>query len=274
VSDYYSGGINLSGGQFGAPRDGGRRQHRGQDISHSSKPGTVAVPALHAGVVVSKTVPGPTHGFGYSIVIRSVLDGMEFDFRYAHGPWASQQAIGERIPQGKIILHEGNSGATSGSCVHIEQQRVGGGYLDPLPEIRRVAGGRLTEAAPAPAPAPAPAGGGVTDAGGAVAGVLGPNPFGIPFTGGLQKVANLYLPHGGFGETKLDQNFGPTSMHGFSQFLRAKYGYVGNDVLGPVMWAAIARWLRATKRYSGDDIPGPVMRAALSKADTENWAAL
>ena len=124
---------------------------------------------------------------------------------------------------------------------------------------------------PAPAPAPAAV---VTDAGGAVNGVLGPNPFGIPYTGGLQKVANKYLPHGGYRKTALDQNFGPTSMHGFSEFLRRNYGYVGNDVLGPVMWAAIARWLRATNRYSGNDVPGPVMRAALSKADTENWAAL
>ncbi|MCC2030631.1 peptidoglycan-binding protein [Microbacterium allomyrinae] len=156
VTDFYGSGVNLNGGQFGAYRTPTRR-HRGQDISHSSKPGTVAVPALHAGRVISKTVPGPTHGFGYSIVIRSVLDGMEFDFRYAHGPWASQQAIGEEIPQGKIILHEGNSGATSGSCVHIEQQRVGGGFLDPLGEIRSVAAGRLTAPAPKPAPTPAPA---------------------------------------------------------------------------------------------------------------------
>lgn len=114
----------------------------------------------------------------------------------------------------------------------------------------------------------------VSDAGGAVPGKWGPNPFGIAFTGGLQKVANLYLPHGGFGKTKLDQNFGPTSMHGFAQFLRSNWGYAGNDVLGPVMWSAIARWLRARYGYEGNDTPGPRMRAALLAADTKNWNEL
>lgn len=276
VTDYYSSGINLNGGEFGAYRTPTRR-HRGQDVSHSSSPGTIGVPALHAGRVVSKTVPSSNHGFGYGITVRTVLDGMEFDFSYSHGPWASSQQIGEWVTQGQIILHEGNSGATVGSCVHIEQQRVGGGFLDPLPEIRKVAGGFLTPgSAPASTPAPAPAASG--DAGGAVAGVIGPNPFGIPYTGGLQKIAKKY----GYGG-KLDQDWlsaDPNqaaksgSMKGFVQFLRANYGYSGNDVLGPVMWSAIARWLRATNRYFGNDVPGPVMRAALLRADTENWAAL
>lgn len=268
LTDYYGSGVNLNGGEFGAYRTPTRR-HRGQDMSHSSTPGTVGVPALHAGRVVAKLSPSAAHGFGYGIIIRSVLDGMEFDFTYAHGPWASQQAIGEWVPQGKVILHEGNSGATVGSCCHIEQQRVGGGFLDPLPEIRAVAAGRVTPgSAPAPtAPAPAPATSG--DAGGAVAGKIGPNPFGIPFTGGLQKIAKLYGYAG-----KLDQDFGPGSMMGFAQFLRVNWGYVGNDQLGPVMWAAIARWLRARWGYVGNDVPGPVMRAALLRADTENWKAL
>jgi hypothetical protein len=153
LTDYYSSGINMGGGRFGAFRTPTRR-HRGQDVSHTTKPGTVGVPALHAGVVVEKTAPSTAHGFGYSIVVRSRLDGMDFDFRYAHGPWASQQRVGEQVAQGQIILHEGNSGATVGSCVHIEQQRVGGGFLDPLPEIQRVAAGRLTNPPPPPAPAP------------------------------------------------------------------------------------------------------------------------
>lgn len=280
LREYYSSGVNLNGGQFGAYRTPTRR-HRGQDMSHSSRPGTVAVPALHAGRVVGKLSPSASHGFGYGIIIRSLLDGVEYDFTYAHGPWASQQVVGEWIPQGKTILHEGNSGATVGSCCHIEQQRVGGGFLDPLPEIRRVAGGRVTGGstpAPAPAPAPKPAPAAVADAGGAVAGVHGPNPFGIPFTGGLQKVARLYGYRG-----KLDQHWGGSdpkvaarsgSMKGFVAFLRAKWGYVGNDVLGPVMWAAIARWLRATEGFRGNDVPGPVMRAALLRRDTANWRDL
>jgi hypothetical protein len=109
------------------------------------------------------------------------------------------------------------------------------------------------------------------DAGGAVAGVHGPNPFGIPFTGGLQKVARLYGYTGA-----LDQNFGPGSLGGFAEFLRRNWGYVGNNELGPVMWTAIQRWLKARYGYEGalDGIPGPQTRGALNRADTKNWAEL
>jgi hypothetical protein len=262
LTDYYSSGINLNGGQFGAYRTPTRR-HRGQDISHSSKPGTVGVPALHAGRVVGKTVPSSFHGFGYGITVRSVLDGMEFDISYSHGPWASQQQIGEWIPQGKIILHEGNSGATQGSCVHIEQQRVGGGFLDPLPEIRRVAGGRVTSAPAPAAPTPAPAPSGDAPPAGEF------NPFGIRWSKGLQKIARLYGYRG-----PIDAKFAGGSMAGFAEFLRKNWGYRGNDQLGPVMWSAIARWLRARWGYVGNDTPGPVMRAALSRAEAENYKAL
>jgi len=104
---------------------------------------------------------------------------------------------------------------------------------------------------------------------GAVPGVIGPNPFGIPYTGGLQKVARLYGYRGG-----LDQDFGGGSMAGFAQFLRAAWGYQGDNTLGPIMWGAIARWLRARYGYVGNDVPGPLMRAALSRADTANWNQL
>lgn len=95
------------------------------------------------------------------------------------------------------------------------------------------------------------------------------NPFGIPWSGGLQKVAHLYGYSGA-----IDQKFGAGSMAGFAQFLRRHYGYSGNNVLGPVMWSAIARWLRAKYGYVGNDIPGPAMRAALSRAEVANYQAL
>lgn len=105
----------------------------------------------------------------------------------------------------------------------------------------------------------------------AVPGVHGPNPFGIPYTGGLQKVARLYGYSGA-----LDQNFGSGSMAGFAQFLRRNWGYVGNDVLGPQMWRAIQRWLAARWGYHAgvDGIPGAETRKALLRADTGNWAEL
>jgi hypothetical protein len=95
------------------------------------------------------------------------------------------------------------------------------------------------------------------------------NPFGILYSAGLQKIANLY----GAG-TDIDQKFGPKSMSGFAEFLRQKWGYVGNDELGPVMWTAIARWLRARWGYVGNDEPGPIMRAALQAAETANYNEL
>lgn len=273
-SDYYSTGINLSGGQFGAPRDGGKRQHRGQDISHSSKPGTIGVPALHAGIVVSKTAPSSTHGFGYSIVIRSVLDGMEFDFRYAHGPWASQQVVGERIPQGKIILHEGNSGATVGSCVHIEQQRVGGGFLDPLPEIKRVAGGRLTEAAPAPAaPAPAPA---------PAAPAIDHDVVCSWNWGGIQKMLKHYDYGYEGGIDHVAGKGGPT-LKAFQNFLNRK-GYADRAGVGTLKLdgdpgdktiRAMQQWLNESGRNAGkvDGVPGDQTKAAFHVAEAENYRA-
>lgn len=220
ATDYYATGANLNGGQFGAPRGNGRK-HRGQDVSHSVTPGTVGVPALHAGVVVSKTSPDPSHGFGYSIVVRSVLDGMQFDFRYAHGPWASQQAVGEQIGQGQVILHEGNSGATVGSCVHIEQQRVGGGFLDPLPEIRRVADGRLTSPA-APAPTPARP-------------VLRKGSKGAAVAD-LQRRLNRDYP--AYSRLVVDEDFGGKTDAVVREFQR-RAGLVVDGVVGSKTWAAL-----------------------------------
>lgn len=103
-------------------------------------------------------------------------------------------------------------------------------------------------------PAPAPAAG---------------NPFGIGSCAGLQKIAKLYGYTGA-----IDQIWGAGSAAGFARFLRQNWGYVGNDVLGPVMWRAIARWLRARWGYVGNDVPGPVMRAALQRAETANYNEL
>lgn len=95
------------------------------------------------------------------------------------------------------------------------------------------------------------------------------NPFGISRVSGLQKIGKLYGYKG-----KIDNIWGAGSAYGFAQFLRKNYGYVGNDVLGPVMWRAIAKWLRAKYGYVGNDIPGPQMRAALKRAEEANYKAL
>lgn len=330
--DFYKSGYTSP---FGDPRPGGRK-HRGQDLSHSRTPGTIGVPAAHAGVVVGKTAPSSTHGFGYGITIQSRLaDGNLYNISYSHGPWASQQQIGQQVAQGQIILHEGNSGATEGSCVHIEQQRVGGGFLDPAPELRRVglgiAGGGTPAGGGGTAPASAvgattklkgkpwvtaiqtkyralghdlgPAGidgkdgprfveitvweqgraGAAGNPGGAliVDGVAGdktnayldwqlaknnpqpPTPSApivnianiavIGDVRGLQKIAakNGY-------KGKIDNQWGGGSQAGLQNFLNAAYG------------GSISNWLRKRWGYVGDDRLGPVMIAALRRANAAN----
>jgi hypothetical protein len=91
------------------------------------------------------------------------------------------------------------------------------------------------------------------------------NPFGIPSCEGLQKLSNLYGAN-----TEIDDSWGPKSASGFATFLRQRYRYVGNDVLGPIMWSAISRWLRLRWGYVGNNVPGPIMRAALKLAEETN----
>lgn len=266
--DYYKSGFTSG---FGDPRDGGRRRHRGQDISHSTQPGTVGVPALRAGRVVSKTSPSSAHGFGYGITVRSVLDdGNEWDISYSHGPWASSQQVGEQVAAGQIILHEGRSGATFGSCVHIEQKRVSSGiFIDPRPEINRVA--RQGEAAPAPVPAP---------------------PAPLPQSGriggmhdwwwlGIQMMLKRDFGYTGPLDGRADQGGGTAKR--FQAFLNAK-GYpqragVGRLVEdGLLMTKSIKgaqRWLAETGRNPGDvdGVPGARTHGAFQRAESENHAA-
>lgn len=135
-------------GRFGDDRGGGRK-HRGVDMSHSTRAGTVEVPALLGGTVVGILAPASWHGFGHQVTIRTSLGGNPWDFSYGHGSQRTPAAMGQNIAQFQSILLEGTTGATSGSCVHVEQQRVGGGFIDPLPEIRRVAAASGGGGAPA-----------------------------------------------------------------------------------------------------------------------------
>lgn len=272
--DYYKNGFSSP---FGACRPSGGnpcgRRHRGQDISHSSKPGTIAVPALHAGRVVGKLAPSPRHGFGHGIIIRSVLDGMEFDFYYAHGPWASSQRVGEWVTQGQIILHEGTSGATVGSCVHIEQQRVStGAFINPRGEINAVANGRVTPGTGAPAnnPPAQPARDDTPPPGEY-------NPFGIKWSKGFQKIAKHFGGYRGAIDGKWDVPNGG-SIRGFNAWLRANGWYRGNDVPGVEWRKGVQRWLatRKSNPYRGkiDGVFGEGTKSSLYTAEAENYQQL
>lgn len=139
LSDYYSTGRTSP---FGDCRPVGSdpcgRRHRGQDFSHSNRSGTIPVPALLSGTVVSKTAPSSQHGFGWGTTIRSQYAGYTLDISYSHGPWASSQGVGEHVDAGQAVLHEGLSGFTDGPCCHIEVYVHGVGYVDPLPWITRI----------------------------------------------------------------------------------------------------------------------------------------
>lgn len=277
LTDYYSRGFTSP---FGDCRPVGSnpcgRRHRGQDLSHSAKSGTQAVPALHAGRVVGHYRPNDGTGFGHGIIIRSRLaDGNEYDISYSHGPWASSQRVGEWVVQGQIILHEGMSGFTSGPCVHIEQRRVSsGGFIDPRPEINRVARGAKTPGTGAPAstpPAnPKPAQNDTPPAGEY-------NPFGIKWSKGFQLIAKHYgTPrYRGAIDAKWDIPNGG-SIASFTGWLRANWGYVGNNVPGVQWRMAVQRWLKAKWGYGGkiDGVFGPQSKAALYRAENANWLAL
>jgi hypothetical protein len=79
----------------------------------------------------------------------------------------------------------------------------------------------------------------------------------LPNTRGLQKVAKLYGYKGA-----LDNQFGAGSQGGFQRFLDQNYG------------GSLPAWLRAKYGYVGNDQWGPNMAAAATRADTANWAAL
>lgn len=74
---------------------------------------------------------------------------------------------------------------------------------------------------------------------------------------GIQKVAKL---NGYTGE--LDNQFGGGSQAGLQNFLNRNYG------------GSLAAWLRAKWGYSGNDQWGPIMSSAADRANAANWRAL
>lgn len=315
VKEYYS---SAPTGRFGDPRPNGR-YHRGVDRSHSTVPGTVQVPALHSGVVVGILAPASWHGFGHQATIRTTLNGMAFDFSYAHGHARTPLSMGQTVPAGAFVILEGTTGATSGSCMHMEQQRVGGGFIDPEPEVQSVLAGLSS---------PAPVGGGIPfnehdlwvqrqlnalgyglvedgkrgtatitaikdfqrKRGIAVDGIPGPvttehlkasvaTPAvpaaelnylkGWAWDGIQRMLARLYGYRGG-----IDNDPGKGTWEAMQRFLR-NYGYTGDidGLPGAGTLAALARWLRTRWGYVGNDVPGPVMQAAFARANTQNRAA-
>lgn len=254
ISDFYTDSARPGGGYFGADRGNGRK-HRGQDFSHSKTPGTGA-PAILGGTVTGKLVPASWHGFGYQITTRVSFEGRDYFVSYAHAPGAQAPAIGATVSQGQIISAEGTTGATQGSCTHIEVQVAGGGFIDPWAFIQRVLAAAAAPAQPAvvaPAPA-APSYPTVTAAN--IADGLGD-------CRGLQKLANIGNRKTGKPTTTLDNDWGPKSTAGFAAWIAGSgYGSIGN-------------WLRKKWGYGdADDQRGPNMVAAIRRANDANYREL
>lgn len=81
----------------------------------------------------------------------------------------------------------------------------------------------------------------------------------LPHIGGLQKIAHLY---GYTQKNWLDFAWGPGTRNGLQRFLNQNYG------------GSLAAWLRAKYGYVGNDQWGPVMAAAAARAENANWNAL
>lgn len=81
--------------------------------------------------------------------------------------------------------------------------------------------------------------------------------------GGFQKIAHLYGYGKGQPQSKwLDFKWGPGTRAGMQAFLNHNYG------------GSLAAWLRAKWGYVGNDQWGPVMSAAAKRAENANWKAL
>lgn len=79
----------------------------------------------------------------------------------------------------------------------------------------------------------------------------------LPYVNGLQKLAQRYGYNGG-----IDNDFGGGSQAGLQSFLNNNYG------------GSLANWLRTRWGYVGNDVWGPDMAAAATRADTANWNEL
>ncbi|WP_231943230.1 peptidoglycan DD-metalloendopeptidase family protein [Calothrix sp. NIES-3974] len=98
------------------------RMHRGIDIAN--KIGTPIVAAA-AGVVEFE---GKKRGYGNLIDIRH-LDGSLTRYAHNHRHFVT---VGQKVQQGEMIAHMGNTGFSSGSHLHFEIHPAGKGAVNPV----------------------------------------------------------------------------------------------------------------------------------------------
>ncbi|HVE91653.1 MAG TPA: peptidoglycan DD-metalloendopeptidase family protein [Actinomycetota bacterium] len=125
-----AGGPRSFTNDWGAPRGGGRRRHKGNDIFASN-----GSPAL---AVVSGTISRTSSGGngGLAIYLRGD-DGNEYYYAHMSSFSASQ---GQRVGAGQRIAGVGNTGNARGGAAHIhfEIHPGGGGPINPYPSLIKV----------------------------------------------------------------------------------------------------------------------------------------
>ncbi len=113
--------------EYGAPRSGGRRRHKGIDIANSY--GT-PIYAAEAGRVIHASWGNSSYGN-----LIKIDHGSGAETRYAH---LSGFAVsnGQTVKKGQLIGYMGSTGNSSGSHLHFEIL-IGGRNVNPLPYIGR-----------------------------------------------------------------------------------------------------------------------------------------
>lgn len=205
--------------RFGAPRDGGKRKHRGTDLSHSKKTGTL-VPALLGGKVIGKLAPASWHGFGYQVTIAGSFGGRKYEVSYGHGTKTSPFKVGQSVDQGDFVSTEGLTGAATGACVHVEVYDVAARkFIDPMILIKKVLA----------APAPKPAGGKKTHPPTVRYGNRGAT---------VKKLQQILVKRNH--PMKADGVFGPRTLD-VVKAVQRKHRLVVDGVVGPKTWAVLGQ---------------------------------
>lgn len=127
--DSRDGDLSDGFGPRSAPTAGASTWHLGQDF---------AVPTgtpIHAALEGVVTTAGYDGGFGYCVVIASVLDGVPIETVSGHMVAQPPVTVGQHVVPGQVVGYVGSTGVSTGSHLHFEVH-VNGQPVDPLAWLR------------------------------------------------------------------------------------------------------------------------------------------